>query len=61
MTGHPVAALPSGFRADGTPTGITLMGGVYKEAKLLSVVRAFQEATGFHLRYPTLAETIPAR
>ena len=54
MTGHPVAAVPSGFRADGTPTGITFMGGLYKECELLSVAKAFEDATDFHLRHPQL-------
>ena len=54
MTGHPVAAVPSGFRYDGTPTGFTLVGNVYKEAAVLLLAKAFQDATGFHLRQPTL-------
>lgn len=54
MTGHPVVAVPNGFRSEGTPTGIVFMGGIYKEGELLSVAKAYQDATDFHLRHPTL-------
>ena len=54
MTGHPVAAVPSGFRDDGTPTGFTMVGNIYREAAVLRLAKAFQDATDFHLRHPTL-------
>ena len=46
--------LPNGFRADGTPTSITFTGRLFGEADLLAVAKAYQDATGFHLRHPTL-------
>jgi Asp-tRNA(Asn)/Glu-tRNA(Gln) amidotransferase A subunit family amidase len=52
MTGHPVIAVPNGFNSNGTPTGITFMGGVYKEGQLLAVAKAYQDATNFHLQRP---------
>jgi Asp-tRNA(Asn)/Glu-tRNA(Gln) amidotransferase A subunit family amidase len=55
LTGHPCVVLPNGFRQDGTPTSITFMGKLFGEAETLAVARAYQEATGFHLRHPTLA------
>jgi Asp-tRNA(Asn)/Glu-tRNA(Gln) amidotransferase A subunit family amidase len=54
LTGHPAVILPSGFRDDGTPVSITFLGGLFEEAKVLAVARAYQEATGFHLKHPTL-------
>ncbi len=55
LTGHPSVVVPNGFRAsDGTPTSITFVGRLFGEAELLSVARAYQEATGFHLRRPAL-------
>jgi Asp-tRNA(Asn)/Glu-tRNA(Gln) amidotransferase A subunit family amidase len=55
LTGHPSVVLPNGFRAsDGTPTSITFLGDLFEEANLLSVARAYQEATDFHLRRPPL-------
>ena len=54
LTGHPALALPDGFRANGAPTGISFIGGLNREADILTVARAFQEATGHHRRQPPL-------
>jgi Asp-tRNA(Asn)/Glu-tRNA(Gln) amidotransferase A subunit family amidase len=54
LTGHPCVVLPNGFREDGTPTSISFMGKLYGEAQVLAVARAYQEATHFHRRRPTL-------
>ena len=54
LTGHPSVVLPNGFREEGTPTSITFMGRLFGEAELLALARAYQEATDFHLRHPTL-------
>jgi Asp-tRNA(Asn)/Glu-tRNA(Gln) amidotransferase A subunit family amidase len=59
LTGHPAVILPNGFRDDGTPVSITFLGGLYEEGKLLAVARAYQEATGFHLRHPVVPLTPP--
>ncbi len=40
----------------GTPLSLTFLGGLYGEAKLLAFARAYQEATGFHLQHPKLAQ-----
>ena len=57
LTGHPAVILPNGFRDDGTPVSITFLGGLFEEAKVLTVARAYQEATGFHLRHPVVPLT----
>jgi Asp-tRNA(Asn)/Glu-tRNA(Gln) amidotransferase A subunit family amidase len=57
FTGHPAVILPNGFRDDGTPVSLTFLGGLFQEAKLLAVARAYQEATGFHLKHPTIPLT----
>ena len=60
LTGHPAVILPSGFRdtsdTDRTqvPVSLTFLGGLYQEAKLLAVAKAWQDATDFHLKHPTL-------
>lgn len=54
LTGHPQVVLPNGFRQDGTPTSITFTGDLYQEGKLLALAKAYQDATGFHLRHPQL-------
>ncbi|UCC96345.1 MAG: amidase [Phycisphaerales bacterium] len=54
MTGHPAVVLPNGLRKEGTPSSITFMGRLYGEDKLLAVAKAYQDATGFHLKHPAL-------
>jgi len=64
LTGHPAVILPNGFRDDGTPVSLTFLGGLFEEAKLLALAKAYQDATGFHLRHPvvplTATEKTPA-
>ena len=60
LTGHPQVVLPNGFRADGTPTSITFTGRLFGEADLLAVAKAYQDATGFHLRRPPLTRPTDA-
>jgi Asp-tRNA(Asn)/Glu-tRNA(Gln) amidotransferase A subunit family amidase len=60
LTGHPAVIVPNGFREDGTPVSLTFLGGLFEEAKLLAVARAYQDATGFHLRHPVVPLTPPA-
>jgi Asp-tRNA(Asn)/Glu-tRNA(Gln) amidotransferase A subunit family amidase len=58
LTGHPAVILPSGFRdtsdtdATQVPVSLTFLGGLYQEAKLLAVAKAWQDATDFHLKHP---------
>jgi Asp-tRNA(Asn)/Glu-tRNA(Gln) amidotransferase A subunit family amidase len=60
LTGHPAVIVPSGFRdtseTDKTqvPVSLTFLGGLYQEARLLAVAKAWQDATDFHLRYPVV-------
>ncbi len=70
LTGHPSLILPNGFRGEdapkfttagggnfggpGTPVSLTFLGQLFGEAKLLLFARAYQEATGFHLKHPKL-------
>jgi Asp-tRNA(Asn)/Glu-tRNA(Gln) amidotransferase A subunit family amidase len=60
LTGHPAVIVPNGFREDGTPVSLTFLGGLFEEAKLLAVARAYQEATDFHLKHPVVPLTPPA-
>ncbi len=54
LTGHPMIAVPDGFRSDGTPGSLTFTGALYGEDRLLTLADAYQRATGFHLRHPDL-------
>ncbi len=38
----------------GTPVSLTFLGDLYGEAKMLAVAKAYQDATGFHLKHPKL-------
>ena len=54
LTGHPAVVLPNGFTDKQTPTSITFVGGLFKEAEALAVAKAYQDATGWHVQYPEL-------
>jgi len=60
LTGHPVVCLPNGLTrgADGVevPTSLTFTGRLWGEAELLAVARAYQDATGHHLRRPDMTK-----
>lgn len=54
LTGHPAVILPNGFRDDGTPVSITFLGGLFRDDAVLALAHAYQQATDFHRRTPTL-------
>ena len=54
LTGHPCVVLPNGFNDKGSPTSITFMGRLFEEGKVLAVAKAYQDATGFHLKHPEM-------
>jgi Asp-tRNA(Asn)/Glu-tRNA(Gln) amidotransferase A subunit family amidase len=63
LTGHPSVVFPMGFRdRDGRafPGSVVLTGRLYDESTLLAVARAFQQATGDHLRRPPLERYLAA-
>jgi len=53
LTGHPAVVVPNGFARGGKPTGITFIGNLYDEGKLLALAKAYQDATDFHRRHPS--------
>jgi Asp-tRNA(Asn)/Glu-tRNA(Gln) amidotransferase A subunit family amidase len=59
LTGHPAVILPNGFRpSDGTPVSLTFLGKLYDEGTLCAVAKAYQDATGFHLKYPDIKPAV---
>jgi Asp-tRNA(Asn)/Glu-tRNA(Gln) amidotransferase A subunit family amidase len=54
LTGHPCVVLPNGFDEKGSPVSITFVGRLFDEGTLLGVAKAYQDATGFHLKHPPL-------
>jgi Asp-tRNA(Asn)/Glu-tRNA(Gln) amidotransferase A subunit family amidase len=55
LTGQPTVVARNGFTAKGMPTSITFTGKVYGEAKMLALARAYQTATKWHTRHPSLS------
>jgi Asp-tRNA(Asn)/Glu-tRNA(Gln) amidotransferase A subunit family amidase len=55
LTGHPAVILPNGFRENGTPVSLTFLGRLFDEATLCRIAMAYQNATDFHLKHPTIA------
>jgi Asp-tRNA(Asn)/Glu-tRNA(Gln) amidotransferase A subunit family amidase len=43
-----------GIGGPSTPVSLTFLGQLYGEGKLLALAKAYQDATGFHLRHPDL-------
>ena len=54
LTGHPSIAVPSGFDSSGSPTAVMFSGRLYREDRLLSLARAFEEASQRRVGQPPL-------
>ena len=52
---YPAVAVPNGFNPAGVPTSMTFFARPFMEAELLAVVKAYQDAAGFHSRHPALS------
>jgi amidase len=53
LTAHPVVVTSAGFTPDGLPVGVQVVGRHGREAQLLAVTRAIEEATGWIARAPS--------
>ena len=51
LTGHPVVVVPNGFINE-RPSSITFLGNLFDEATILSVAKAYQDATDFDEKHP---------
>jgi Asp-tRNA(Asn)/Glu-tRNA(Gln) amidotransferase A subunit family amidase len=55
-----VVCLPNGLArgADGVevPTSLTFTGRLWRAAELLAVAKAYQDATGHHLKHPDMSK-----
>jgi aspartyl-tRNA(Asn)/glutamyl-tRNA(Gln) amidotransferase subunit A len=52
LTGLPAISIPCGFTKAGLPIGLQLAAGPWREALLLRVARAYEQATPWHERLP---------
>jgi len=53
---YPAVAVRHGFGEDGLPTGIIFIGKPFRETEILSVAKAYQDSTEWHLRVPELVD-----
>ncbi|GAB4149215.1 MAG: Asp-tRNA(Asn)/Glu-tRNA(Gln) amidotransferase subunit GatA [Cyanobacteria bacterium J069] len=54
LAGLPALSLPCGFDDQGLPIGLQMIGNVLREDLLLSVAHAYEQATEWHKRSPSL-------
>ena len=53
LTGHPQVVIPNGYRAeDQTPTSVSFVGGLFRDAEALRLAHAVQGVTDFHRQRP---------
>jgi amidase len=60
MTGCPALSIPAGFTREHLPIGLQMVGPHRGERRLLSIAKAFEEATGYGYQSPALATARPA-
>ncbi|HET7375915.1 MAG TPA: amidase, partial [Anaerolineae bacterium] len=54
LSGHPAIVLTCGFTANGLPIGLQIVGAHWQEEKILQLAHAYEQATDWHTRTPTL-------
>ncbi|MEP7269963.1 MAG: amidase [Acidobacteriota bacterium] len=54
LTGLPAISVPCGFTADGLPVGLQIVGRHHRDYDVLQLAYAFEQATGYGRRRPTL-------
>ena len=54
FTGQPSISVPCGFTGDGLPVGLMICGGRFRDARVLRYAHAFEQATPWHARNPSL-------
>ena len=52
LTGNPVVCMPVGFTQNGLPVSICFLGNLYDEASILTLAKAYQDATEFNKKHP---------
>ncbi|MGA8222030.1 MAG: amidase [Candidatus Acidiferrales bacterium] len=55
LTGDPAISIPCGFTRAGLPVGLQLIGPHWSEAWLLAIALAYEDATEWHKRHPSLS------
>jgi Asp-tRNA(Asn)/Glu-tRNA(Gln) amidotransferase A subunit family amidase len=60
LTGHPSIAVPSGFLASGSPTGVMFSGQLYRDGELLALAKAFEVVAAPRDRRPPQFGSTPS-
>jgi len=53
LGGYPAMNVPNGFGETGSPTNFVVFAQPFHEAEIIALVKAYQDAAGFHLMKPT--------
>jgi Asp-tRNA(Asn)/Glu-tRNA(Gln) amidotransferase A subunit family amidase len=61
LTGHPTLCLPNGFRKNGTPTALGFTGKLFGETDLLTLAKAYQDATDHNKKRPPEDTWVPEK
>jgi len=61
IAGYPAISVPHGFQESGSPTALTFYGQPFKETEILALAKAYQDASGHHLKHPNLDAPAPAK
>jgi Asp-tRNA(Asn)/Glu-tRNA(Gln) amidotransferase A subunit family amidase len=61
LAGYPAVSVPAGFTGKGSPTAIYFYARPFGETELLALTKAWQDATGFHLKRPNLDAAVPSQ
>jgi aspartyl-tRNA(Asn)/glutamyl-tRNA(Gln) amidotransferase subunit A len=54
LTGSPSISVPCGFTSSDLPIGLQLVGALYEEGTVLRAAHAYEQATGWHRRRPSI-------
>ncbi|HTS28764.1 MAG TPA: amidase family protein, partial [Bryobacteraceae bacterium] len=54
-TGNPAASVPAGFTPEGLPVGLQIVGRAKEDFAVLQLAHAFEQATGFTTKRPSIA------
>ncbi len=54
IAGYPAISLPHGFQDSGSPAALTFYGQPFRETEIIALAKAYQDASGFHLKHPNL-------
>ncbi len=54
LAGLPALSVPCGFSSGGLPIGLQLIGQPFREAQLLAIAHAYEQAHDWHQKHPSL-------